>query len=154
MKKIVLTLTLILLSPIFAIPTIANPVRFSQTKIDRSAYKYQYADGAGNLYVINLGSIEYRPITRAESSSGNYDGGAPKTVKITDRQYREVAAILDRVLDLKSDRVGDGKNGRAKGTGMIYKRIKDGQNVTQVIGRNSRSQTEIEALLKQLLNQK
>ncbi|AFY94274.1 hypothetical protein [Chamaesiphon minutus] len=152
MKKIVLTLTLILLSPIFAIPAIANPFKSSQTTIDRG--EYQYADGSGNLYLIDRGSIEYRPITRAESSSGNYDGGAPKTVKITDRQYRQVAAMIDRALDRKSIQVGNGKNGRAKGTGIIYKRVKDRQILTQVIDRDSRSRTEIEVLLKQLLIQK
>jgi hypothetical protein len=152
MKKIVLTLTLILLSPIFAIPTIANPVRSLQTTIERG--EYRYADGTGNLYIIYPESIEYLPITRAESSSGNYDGGTPKTVKITDRQYRDVAAILDRALDLKSIHVGNGKNGRVKGSGMISKRVNERQILTQVIDRDSRSQTEIEALLKQLLNQK
>ncbi|PSB51717.1 hypothetical protein [Chamaesiphon polymorphus] len=163
MKYIIFKLTLIQIAPILVIPAIlfqsgfvkaSEPQQSSQTTVDRSTYKYQYADGAGNVYTIDLESIEYRPITRAESSSGTYDGGAPKTVKITARQYREVAAMLDRALDLKSIHVGNGKNGRAKGTGLIYKRVKDGQIITQVIDRDSRSQIEIEALLKQLLNQK
>jgi hypothetical protein len=163
MKNIIFKLTLIQIAPILVIPAIlfqsgfvkaSEPLRSSQTTIDRGEYKYQYADGAGNLYIIDLESIEYRPITRAESSSGTYDGGTPKTVKITSRQYREVAATLDRALDLKSIHVGDGKNGRAKGTGIIYKRVKDGQILTQVIERDSRSQTEIEVLLQQLLTQK
>jgi hypothetical protein len=149
MKTIVLTLALMLLSPIFALPTIANPTGSEQAASDK--YEYQYADGAGNLYIINPESIDYRPISRAESSSLNYDGGAPRQVKIDPRQYQSIAIKLDRALNLKSIDVGDGKMGRAKGMGLISKQDKQQKVLNRVISMGSQEQKEIEALLRQLI---
>jgi hypothetical protein len=148
MKQLVLTLTLILLSPIFALPTIANPTSSEQAAADR--YEYRYADGAGNSYIIDRQSIEYRPITRAESSSGMYDGGTPRKVKIDARQYQELAAKLDTAFNLNSNSNLD----RKKGTGLILKPDKNRQIQSRVIAQNSQELREIEALLDRLIGGK
>jgi hypothetical protein len=155
MNKIVFTLALILLSPIFAIPTIAIDLPVSQpTDSQKYEYKYQYADGAGNLYIINPDSIDYRPITREQSSSLNYDGGKPRTVKIDARQYQEISVKLDRSLKLTSIQSNNVRMGRAKGTGLISKQAKNRQVRNRVISMNSQAQKEIEASLKQLIDGK
>ncbi|WP_310483222.1 hypothetical protein [Chamaesiphon sp. VAR_48_metabat_403] len=152
MKQLILTLTLIILSPIFALPTIANPTSSERAAADK--YEYQYADGAGNSYIIDRQSIDYRPITRAESSSGMYDGGTPRKVKIDARQYQEIADKLDRVLDIKSIDTNNGNLGRAKGTGLILKPDKNRQIQRRVIASNSQERREIEALLDRLIGGK
>jgi hypothetical protein len=158
MNNIVVKLTLILVSLPIALTAMlvwdgflhaAEPPRSIQTTANKSESKYQYADGAGNLYIIAPESIEYRPVSRAESSSGNYDGGTPRTVKINARQYREIVVALDRAFNSRSNRVENASMGRAKGTGLIYKRLKNRQIQTQVIAQNSPERREIETLLKQ-----
>jgi hypothetical protein len=148
MKQLVLTLTLIILSPIFALPTIANPTSSEQAASDK--YEYRYADGAGNSYIIDRQSIEYRPITRAESNTGMYDGGTPRKVKIDDRQYQELAAKLDTALKLDRNSNLD----RSKGTGLILKPDKNGQIQSRVIANNSQERREIETLLDRLIGDK
>jgi hypothetical protein len=152
MNKIVLTLTLILLSSLFAIPTISNPTRSTRSAPNQNRYQYEYADGSGNVYIINPNSIDYRPMTKAQSSSGNYSGGTPRTVKIDTVQYQTIAMMLDRALNLKSIHVGDGKMGRAKGTGIISKQAKNRQVQTQVISMESLERREIEAFLDRLIS--
>jgi hypothetical protein len=153
MNKIVWTLTLTMFLALLALPTIANPLRSTKVAQQQQKYasKYEYADGAGNLYIINSKSIEYRPITKAQSSSGNYSGGTPRTVKIDTVQYQTISMMLDRALNLKSIHVGDGKMGRAKGTGMISKQAKNRQVQTQVIAMESPERREIEAFLDRLI---
>lgn len=138
---------------LLALPTIANPLRSTKVAQQQQKYpsKYEYADGAGNLYIINSKSIEYRPITKAQSSSGNYSGGTPRTVKIDTVQYQTISMMLDRALNLKSIHVGDGKMGRAKGTGTISKQAKNRQVQTQVIAMESLERREIEAFLDRLI---
>jgi hypothetical protein len=152
MIKTFFNLTLILLSLAISVPAIASPDLSPQSNIDVGVYKYRYADGAGNLYSIYSSSIEYSPITRAESSSGNYDGGIYRKVQLTKRQYRELADRFDRVFKLHSIDPRSSNIGRAKGTGEIFKQANNRKIRSQVIDRNSRSQIEIEALLKKLIN--
>ena len=152
MKQLILTLALVILSPIFALPTIANPTSSEQAASDK--YEYKYFDGAGNLYIIDRQSIDYRPITSAESSSGIYDGGTPRKVKIDDRQYQEIATKLDAVFNLKSIDISNGNLGRAKGTGLVSKPDKNRQIQSRVITQKSQQRREIEALLDRLIGGK
>jgi hypothetical protein len=161
-SRTVFTLALILFAPVLVIPTMlihrsfanTNPLRSTQSVQKQERSKYEYADGAGNVYIINPKSIDYRPITRAESSSGNYSGGKPRTVKIDTVQYQTISMMLDRALNLKSIHVGDGKMGRAKGTGIISKQAKNRQVQTQVIAIESLERREIEAFLDRLINER
>jgi hypothetical protein len=155
MNKIVFTLTLILLSPIFAIPTIAIDLSLpQQPESQHHEHTYEYADGAGNLYIINARSIYYRPIRTEQSSSLNYDGGKLRIVKIDTRQYQEMAALLDRFLKFRSVQSNYASVGRAKGTGLISKQDKNRRIWSRVISMNSQEQKEIEASLQQLIDGK
>jgi hypothetical protein len=87
---------------------------------------FQYADGAANLYLLRADSLEYRPVTPAESSTGIYSGGEPKTVPVP-------------------------PPGRAKGTGWVAKG--DGPEKQEVIlAMNSPLKAQIEAYLKALID--
>jgi hypothetical protein len=155
MNKIVLTLTLILLSPIFAVPAIAKASpRSTRSAPNQERSKYEYADGAGNVYIINPKSIDYRPITKVESSSGNYDGGKPRIVKIDTLQYQAIVMMLDRALNLKSIHAKQDNQGRAKGTGMISKQAKNRPVQTQLILMDSQERREIEAFLDRLIGER
>jgi hypothetical protein len=155
MNKIVLTLTLILLSSIFALPAIAKaPPRSTRSAPNQERSKYEYADGAGNVYIINPKSIDYRPITKTESSSGNYEGGKPRIVKIDTLQYQAIVMMLDRALNLKSIHAKQDNQGRAKGTGMISKQAKNRPVQTQLILMDSQERREIEAFLDRLIGER
>src|SRR5687767_14130412 len=67
---------------------------------DRSsvATHYKYIDGNNNTFVIEPSSIEYVPITKPQSSSGDYSGGAPKRAAITSAQFQRIATILDQIV--------------------------------------------------------
>jgi hypothetical protein len=117
----------------------------------QAQFEYEYADGAGNRYIIDRDSIDYRPISKMQSSSLNYDGGKPRKVSINARQYQEIAAMLDRAFNLTTSNA-DGKLGRAKGTGLISKPDKQRQIHSRIIDRNRPERAEIEALLKKSLD--
>ncbi|MBA3462362.1 MAG: hypothetical protein H0T46_20540 [Deltaproteobacteria bacterium] len=58
--------------------------------------RYAYVDGNNNTYVIRR-RLEYIPITKAQSSSGEYSGGEPKAVEISEAQLAELVALIDRI---------------------------------------------------------
>jgi hypothetical protein len=149
MPRIVLTLALIIFSPIYSLPTSANPAQSSQITSDRDEYKYKYADGSGNLYIIGADSIDYRPMTREQSSSGMYDGGNPRKVKLDPRQYQAISVMLDRALSHPDNNRID----RTKGTGVILKPDKDRPIQRRVVSYNSQERQEIEALLDLLVGE-
>jgi hypothetical protein len=154
MSKVILTLALIIFLPIYSLPTSANLVPSPQITPNQDEYRYEYADGSGNLYLIGADSIDYRPITRAESSSGMYDGGTPRTVKLDSGKYQAISVMLDRALNLKSIQIDNGKMGREKGTGLISKHSRDRQIRHRVISSDSQDRQEIESLLDRLMSER
>jgi hypothetical protein len=107
---------------------------------------FQYADGAANLYLLRADSLEYRPVTPAESSTGIYSGGEPKTVPVPPAARAELVALLERALAAAQPTPG-----RAKGTGWVAKG--DGPEKQEVIlAMNSPLKAQIEAYLKALID--
>jgi hypothetical protein len=149
-SEVAIALLLLLGLPMAMLPSqsYANDVT---PQLEQARFEYEYADGAGNRYIIDRDSIDYRPISRMQSSSLNYDGGKPRKVTIDDRQYQEIAAMLDRAFDLATSNA-DGKLGRAKGTGLISKPDKHRQFHSRVIAQNSPARAQIEALLKKSID--
>jgi hypothetical protein len=135
-------------------PLAILPAHSETTDNNRSVvsvqFEYEYADGAGNRHLIDRQSIDYRPISRLESSSGIYDGGTAKRVKIDTQQYQTISTTLDRAFKLKSSRVAAGK-GRAKGTGMISKPDRARRLQSRILEMNSPARQQIEALLQQTI---
>jgi hypothetical protein len=107
---------------------------------------YQYADGAGNLYLLQPDSLAYRPVTPLESSTGTYSGGEPKTVPVPPAARERLVALLERALATAQP---PATPGRAKGTGWVAKGTgADAQEA--VLAMNSPLKTEIEAYLREL----
>lgn len=59
---------------------------------------YKYADGNGNVFIISATTLEYQPVKAAESSSGVYSGGEPKTISLTSDQYSAIRAAFEKAI--------------------------------------------------------
>lgn len=62
--------------------------------------RINYTDQNNNRFSITSEMIQYKPISAAESSSGYYDGGEPKTVLISADSFKE---LLQLALQIKDD---------------------------------------------------
>jgi hypothetical protein len=108
---------------------------------------YYYADGSGNVYMLNGNVLTYDPVTPAESSTGTYSGGEPKMVTLTSEQVHAVIHVLERGMGKTIDQIAN----REKGTGEIT--IRYGKEQRRCILRmGSDAITEIETLLKKYLD--
>ncbi len=109
---------------------------------------YSYADGNGNIYNLDpvAMTIEYDPITLAESSSGMYSGGKYTKKTITATQYDSVALLLGEAELNTSARI---KN-RIKGSGAVTV-IESGAARDFILDSNASNKIEIEKLLKDLI---
>lgn len=91
----------------FIILTIAGCKDVKEDEMKSSAV-YSYADGSGNLYVVEGGescTLEYDPVKPAESSSGYYDGGDYVKKEISRAEYERVAAIFRRAFAEKESHI-------------------------------------------------
>lgn len=59
-----------------------------------------YVDGNNNSYVVksikNVFVVEYIPITKEMSSSGDYDGGQPYKITITEAEHKSLTELLTK----------------------------------------------------------
>jgi hypothetical protein len=82
-----------------------------------------YADGAANAYRFSQSeaggavSFEYVPVTPAQSSTGTYSGGEPRSAELSADDPR-IAALWRRVEALEADTASHGPD-RNKGTGAF-----------------------------------
>ena len=112
----------------------------------KSDHHYIYADGSANRYIITSSTLEYDPVTPAESSTGTYSGGDPKTVPISAEEFASISQLFDKAVANKAVHIQD----RMKMSGSIS--IVKGNNHTQVILAPACAEKEaIESLLKQIL---
>ncbi len=112
----------------------------------RSDPRYEYADGSANRYIITPDTLEYDPVTPAESSTGTYSGGDPRAVSITAGQFEAIGQLFDKALGNKAVHIQD----RVKTSGAIS--IVKGDSHTQVILAPGCAEKEaIESLLKKIL---
>src|SRR5688572_2685145 len=87
-------------------------INFSCMKTD---HRYVYADGSANRYIITPDSLEYDPVTPAESSTGTYSGGDPKIVSISAEQFESISQLFDEAIAHKAAHIQD----RIKTSGAI-----------------------------------
>ena len=109
------------------------------------------ADGSANGFSFTReasGKVQfvYRPITRAESSSGMYDGGPPRKEELAadDARLTELFALLQRLEADKNNHSPD----RNKGTGAINWEAADGKHEF-IVEMHVAGLNELLALLKQ-----
>ena len=82
---------------------------------------YTYKDGNNNLYFISENEISYKPISLKESSSGSYSGGQPKTIKISQEQFRVINALFEQAFNDKSSHLEN----RIMGSSILTRKAPD-----------------------------
>ncbi len=114
----------------------------------KSDHQYVYADGSANRYIITSDTLKYDPVTPAESSTGSYSGGDPKTVSISAAQFESISQLFDKAVANKAVHIED----RMKTSGAIS--IVKGDNRTQIILAPGCAEKEaIESLLRKILTE-
>ena len=73
-----------------------------QPAADTGDLIYSYSDGAGNAYTLVDSILTYDPITPLESSSGEYSGGAPAQVTLSQANHNALTSLLDEAVADKS----------------------------------------------------
>ncbi len=114
-----------------------------------SVMEYRYADGNGNSFIVTPGGnnyLEYKPVTREESSSGEYDGGKPVRREISAGELARIKTLIDAATSNKSEHIEN----RVKGSGLISVSGASGSN-TYLIRGNSKEVAELENYLRTLL---
>ena len=107
---------------------------------------FRYIDGSNNTYFIWGNEIKYTPISKENSSSGEYDGGEAKSIQIKKEES-------DKLYKLCSDAITDTTthiNHRNMGCGTLVHVQKSG-NKTYYLSMNSKSKNKIENYLKELI---
>jgi hypothetical protein len=107
---------------------------------------YEYADGSGNVYVVKDLSVEYKPVTPRNSSSGIYSGGEPASVTIASDQYDSLVNLLESAMANSSIH----QTNREMMTGLIVK-YSASDTTRVVLKRDSSEKNIIETTLMKLL---
>ena len=76
---------------------------------------FEYADGNGSVYFISNSSLEFKPITAKESSSGIFNAGEPFKIKIELTQFEFLKSVFEKSINNKIGQTGQ----RNKGTGKL-----------------------------------
>lgn len=130
--------------PVFILLTVAGCKDIKEDEMKSSAV-YSYADGSGNLYVVEGGescTLEYDPVKPVESSSGVYDGGDYVKREISRAEYERIAAIFSRAFAEKESHIEN----RVMLSGLFI--IKEGSEVRRCIhAPGSELKAELEELL-------
>ena len=103
---------------------------------------YLYIDGNNNDYLINTDSIYYNPVTKNESSSGEYSGGEPKSDKLTAEEFSKIESQMKSIVKDKKNQIDN----RLMGCGTLVI-----GNKSLFIDANSPLKTELENYLKSCL---
>jgi hypothetical protein len=108
---------------------------------------YEYADGSGNVYVVKDLSVEYKPVTPRNSSSGVYSGGEPAHATVSASQYDSLVNLLESAMANSSIH----QENREMMTGLIV-RYSSADTTRIVLKRDSSEKNAIETALKKLLS--
>ena len=108
-----------------------------------------YADGNGNVFLITIQDetyLEYKPVRREESSSGEYDGGKPVRKKLTSDEWAKIKSLIDAAVSNKTIRIEN----RVMGSGLIS--ISEGSDTKiYFIRGNSTEAVALESCLRTFL---
>lgn len=93
------------LAALLSVVTQAEPTRCQVQSCPKdladTRHSVRYADGSGNQWVLQAGTVEYVPVRPEQSSSGMYSGGAPWKAALSAAQYAEIAQAIDRAIATK-----------------------------------------------------
>ena len=100
-----------------------------------------YNDGNNNVWEIDYAAIQYKPVTKQESSSGLYSGGKNRNIVISPEQYSELQELAQAALNDKSAHIGK----RQMGSALLI--FEEGQ---LILGMNANIKNKIEEFLRNL----
>jgi hypothetical protein len=103
---------------------------------------YTYIDGNNNTYVFNKYMVDYKPVKKEESSSGNYSGGEPKRVDIRVDQFKKLEEIIGLIRKDKANIIKD----RMMGCGTLLV-----NNAVFYINMSSKNKALLESELQAVL---
>lgn len=63
-----------------------------------NAIAYTYIDGNNNCYEISSTLLNYIPIQKENSSSGEYSGGEAKKIALSETQFAEIEKLIHAIL--------------------------------------------------------
>ncbi|MBK8927441.1 MAG: hypothetical protein IPM74_16450 [Crocinitomicaceae bacterium] len=75
----------------------------SAAKPDSPAYIY--VDGNNNEFIIRTDSLIYNPVSPAESSSGEYSGGEPKSTPLSESEFDSISALVKSIIKDKKNQI-------------------------------------------------
>jgi hypothetical protein len=122
---------------------------FAGSCTDMNTIIYRYADGSGNIYIINKTMIEYVPVKPSFSSSGIYDGGEHSKKKLSTQEYDSITGLLDKAAANTSVHIET----RLMGSGYI-KITKHNSTRTVILKPDSEEQHAIEKALKTIIEKR
>lgn len=110
-------------------------------------YMYKYIDGSNNVWLIASDNIEYKPIAKENSSSGEYSGGEPFKKNIELTQFQAIQSLLKKGLSNKAIHLED----RNMGCGTVLESVTENVSAQQCyLPMNSAEKKAIEDWLRKL----
>lgn len=108
---------------------------------------YIYSDGNSNSYNITETHINYEPVTKENSSSGNYSGGEAKSKTISQKDFEKINTLFKEAITAKTEQ----QNDRVMQSGLLIHK-KGKKTMDQIVLKpGSAYIRKIESLLKSLL---
>lgn len=105
---------------------------------------YRYTDGNNNTYFITPTSVDYQPIDKMMSSSGNYDGGEPVKKEIDEAQYTAIQLAINAAIENTASHIEK----RQMGSGWIR-----AEGKSYKIAFRAKEKAEIERVLKGVIEE-
>ncbi|MFI5203379.1 MAG: hypothetical protein ACHQF2_02695 [Flavobacteriales bacterium] len=117
-------------------------------EVESDLNTYGYADGSGNVYKLTSDNLEYIPVKKENSSSGEYSGGEPAKVSVSKAQFDVLVSMMKGIILDKSIHIEN----REMMTGMIRVSYDDESDVT--LFKKGDRMALLENALKFILNKK
>lgn len=115
---------------------------FSIAMSESGKKSYRYIDGNNNDYLIKTDSIFYFPVSEKESSSGEYNGGNPKSDKLSGEEFIKIESLIKAIVKDKKNHIDN----RLMGCGTLVS-----GNKSLFIDMNSPLKLDLENYLKECL---
>ncbi|HWY12160.1 MAG TPA: hypothetical protein VN026_12585 [Bacteroidia bacterium] len=113
----------------------------------KSQVNYIYSDGNSNSYNISETHLNYEPVTKENSSSGNHSGGEAKSKTISQKDFEKINALFKEAISAKTEQQSD----RVMQSGLLIHK-KGKKTIEQIVLKPSSDYIrKIETLLKSFL---
>ena len=107
--------------------------------------QYIYTDGNNNTYSLQGDTLNYYPVKKINSSSGQYDGGDLKSIQLDKDQLEKLIDLFNLTLN----NIGIHQKKREMGCGTLV--VIESKNEQRIyIKRNAQEKIQMEQYLKEL----